>query len=464
MARRHTGNWWVVTTQAGTRSGPAPMSKLVVLMGTAVALIGLAGLLGWALDADRLARPLPDTAGVSPLTAAALLCGAVALLIGGPVSTGWRPTAAHGLAIAMSILGVAGVVDAALDMGIDLNRRVFGSEARMAFTTALAVTFAGAGIATVNHDRRGSWRTQAVLAAAFALGFGGVSGYAFGVELFSGEGRSTEMSPLSALAVCLLVVGAFAARPGRGITPLMVANTVGGRFARRAVPGAFAVPVIFGGLAAAGAEADWFSDRAAVWLATLGGVFTLVPLTVWIGNRLHAEDRLRRDFEERLMRVAQTDPLTGVLNRRAFELELARAAARAGRHDQEHYTVVVLDLDHFKELNDRYGHQTGDEALRLVAGALARRLRGGDVLARSGGDEFVALLAHADPERADRIVEDLTAAVDGVAATLAERGMENRLSASAGAAGLDPDAELPGEDALHRADELMYRAKRAARA
>lgn len=453
-----------MSTGAGTRSGPAPKSSGVVAAGAIVLLVALAALAGWAFDVDALARPLPSAAAVSPLSAVALLCGGIGLLVGGPVSTGWRPNAAHALAAVMALIGAAGVLDAAIGTGVDLNARLFGSEKEMAFVTALALLLTGVALTTINHDRRGSWRSQALLAAAFAIGFGGVSGYAFGVELFSGGRRSTEMSPLSALAICLLVVGAFAARPGRGITPLLLANTVGGRFARRALPAAFLIPVIFGGLAAFGAHAQWYSDDAATWLATLGGVFTLVPFTVWIANRLHAEDRLRRDFEERLMRVAQTDPLTGVLNRRAFELELARAAARAGRHDQEHYTVVVLDLDHFKELNDRYGHQTGDEALRLVAGALARRLRGGDVLARSGGDEFVALLAHADPERADRIVEDLTAAVDGVAATLDERGLENRLSASAGHAALDPDAELPGEDALHRADELMYRAKRATRA
>ena len=94
--------------------------------------------------------------------------------------------------------------------------------------------------------------------------------------------------------------------------------------------------------------------------------------------------------------MASRDPLTDALNRRAFDIELARCAASGLEA-----AVVLLDLDGFKEINDAHGHHAGDELLRQTADTIRGRLRRDDVLARLGGDEFVVLLPHTDVEQAD---------------------------------------------------------------
>ena len=106
---------------------------------------------------------------------------------------------------------------------------------------------------------------------------------------------------------------------------------------------------------------------------------------------------------------ARTDPLTGLLNRRAFFEEIRRRIDRLER-DQLPGTIMFIDLDYFKELNDRAGHETGDEALRLAAAVLNKALRPTDLVARFGGDEFAAWLDGADDLAAAERAESLRVA------------------------------------------------------
>ncbi|MDA0182413.1 diguanylate cyclase [Solirubrobacter phytolaccae] len=147
-----------------------------------------------------------------------------------------------------------------------------------------------------------------------------------------------------------------------------------------------------------------------------------------------------------LRRLASRDPLTDTLNRRAFHVELERSPVGA---------LLMLDLDGFKDINDAHGHEAGDELLRVIAGAIARRLRRDDVLARLGGDEFAVLLPRCPLDEATRVASDLTALVaeqrfvfDGV-----ERGVTASIGISAVEAG-----DVPAE-ALAAADRAMYSAK-----
>ena len=145
-----------------------------------------------------------------------------------------------------------------------------------------------------------------------------------------------------------------------------------------------------------------------------------------------------------LARASLTDPLTGCLNRRGFEERFAQQVARARRDDAE-LTLIVLDLDGFKGVNDRYGHAAGDDLLRWVAERLRADVRADDVVARLGGDEF-ALLAGGPgmSQVADRVRESLA----------------ERISVSVGAACFPGDGEDLG--GLHLiADAALYESKRA---
>lgn len=169
------------------------------------------------------------------------------------------------------------------------------------------------------------------------------------------------------------------------------------------------------------------------------------------------ETAQRREAE--LRRLAETDPLTGVLNRRAFDDEAASACALA-RAQGVPFAVVALDLDGFKPLNDRYGHAAGDAALRAMADTARRDLRAGDLIGRLGGDEFAIALPGADTALAQRIAERLRQSFTRLRV---RHGREHlRFTASFGVAA----STLPGESfaqTLARADAALYRAKNAGR-
>ncbi|MEG0195561.1 MAG: diguanylate cyclase, partial [Stenotrophomonas sp.] len=117
------------------------------------------------------------------------------------------------------------------------------------------------------------------------------------------------------------------------------------------------------------------------------------------------------DANRELDRQASTDPLTGLLNRRGFDAQVQFAMALARRSGRP-LSLITLDIDHFKQVNDNYGHEVGDLVLKSIANRLRTRLRDSDVIARFGGEEFVVMLPDTPPEAAQRIARELLAAVE----------------------------------------------------
>ena len=158
---------------------------------------------------------------------------------------------------------------------------------------------------------------------------------------------------------------------------------------------------------------------------------------------------------ERLRRLSITDEATGVLNRRGFDQALARAVARLNRTG-ETGLLLVIDLNDFKAINDRHGHQAGDLVLASVATLLSRHTRATDAVARLGGDEFAVILGGADPidgrVKATRLEAYLNALV------VPWQGERIAVSASVGAVDYG-EADEPA-DVVHRADLDMYEQKR----
>ena len=169
----------------------------------------------------------------------------------------------------------------------------------------------------------------------------------------------------------------------------------------------------------------------------------------------------RRRHDAELRELADHDPLTGLLNRRSFGHRLEAHVAEVARHGARG-AAMVLDLDHFKTINDTLGHGAGDELVGRVARALRDRLRTDDVLARLGGDEFAVLLPHADRTAAESVARDILAVVRGEAVT-AGNGRPRRTTASIGIALFDPAHDATGEAVLVAADLAMYAAKEAGR-
>ena len=176
---------------------------------------------------------------------------------------------------------------------------------------------------------------------------------------------------------------------------------------------------------------------------------------------VHVEDIHERKLAERLLRrEADHDSLTGLLNRRRLLEELELTIARTDQGAAPGAVLILLDLDRFKQVNDRFGHATGDRALVAAGRALQQRLRKTDVLARLGGDEFAVIVqTDGDPASADRVADQLLTAIrsgeskDDVPAT--------SLTASAGIASIAAGTTTTA--ALEAADKALYRAKQAGR-
>jgi diguanylate cyclase (GGDEF)-like protein len=155
---------------------------------------------------------------------------------------------------------------------------------------------------------------------------------------------------------------------------------------------------------------------------------------------------------------ARTDPLTGLPNRRAFD-EYSKVLA-SHRRASDKVAIVEVDIDHFKRLNDVYGHQVGDEVLKAVAGAIAASVRDDDVPVRFGGEEFVILLRNPAEGVAVEVGERMRCAVREL--DLAWAGVTDRVTISVGVAAAK-DAEELISDVVERADRALYAAKRAGR-
>ena len=177
--------------------------------------------------------------------------------------------------------------------------------------------------------------------------------------------------------------------------------------------------------------------------------------------------RVKRVLErlDRAKAVAEhlslTDPLTGLPNRRDLERRLGEELDRAQRSG-EWLGCLMIDVDRFKEVNDCFGHAAGDAVLGEVSSALEASLRSFDVVARFGGDEFVALLPGAPLEAARQVAEALCDVVSTLAVQVG-RNHPLRLSISVGAVAHEPDSSEDAAALLGRADAALFEAKRAGR-
>jgi diguanylate cyclase (GGDEF)-like protein len=154
-------------------------------------------------------------------------------------------------------------------------------------------------------------------------------------------------------------------------------------------------------------------------------------------------------------RLAETDALTGLLNRRGFFLGAERDFLRARRYNQK-FGVILIDIDHFKDVNDRWGHQVGDQALAGLAAVLKAGVRDSDLLARYGGEEFMLIALDGDVEAAGRVADRLRQAIED--AEIATDAGLVRLTVSIGVAAYEAGTTSLDE-IIGRADRALYEAK-----
>jgi diguanylate cyclase (GGDEF)-like protein len=223
----------------------------------------------------------------------------------------------------------------------------------------------------------------------------------------------------------------------------------------------FRTALLCGVLTAAAFVASAFFFALAPPVALRSIAFLLISLTACAIAARHLETLSRTSFlETRLIaELAQHDALTGTKNRRVFDEHLARLWPRA-IEDGRAIAILLIDVDHFKAYNDRYGHQAGDQALRRVAQTVQMFVRRPhDVLARYGGEEFAAVLYDVDAKQAMVIAERMRRAVEELSIERPGSKTVTRVTISTGVAVIEPTLERKPSGALQLADQALYAAK-----
>jgi diguanylate cyclase (GGDEF)-like protein len=153
--------------------------------------------------------------------------------------------------------------------------------------------------------------------------------------------------------------------------------------------------------------------------------------------------------------LAERDALTGLHNRRSFDEYLGAEVARFERYNRP-FALLMLDIDHFKAINDTHGHDVGDQAIKRVAGLVVSSLRDVDIAARYGGEEFAVILPETNLPRALEVAERIRQRVEATSTP------QMRLTISAGVAAA-PESSADGKDLVRKADAALYASKHGGR-
>ncbi len=198
-------------------------------------------------------------------------------------------------------------------------------------------------------------------------------------------------------------------------------------------------------------------------VSAIGTIFVAGVLSFLFRRAIDRLDAALTRSNEELERLSSQDPLTGLANRRTLDEYLERELSRLRRSSQ-YVSVLMCDVDHFKQYNDHYGHQAGDACLRAVAGALSRVIRrSSDLVARYGGEEFVIVLPVTDLYGATKVAEEARALVHDLAILHDKSSVGATVSISVGVVCADPEDVQEPSELLSRADAALYEAKRAGR-
>lgn len=195
-----------------------------------------------------------------------------------------------------------------------------------------------------------------------------------------------------------------------------------------------------------------FAQNVVFWII----IFTILIEAIFIFRPMVAKVTL---FASKLQREANYDALSGIFNRRAFNLQSAQQFNDSRENDQP-LSVLMCDVDFFKNVNDTYGHSTGDEVIKTVAQVMLENTRNSDVVARYGGEEFIALLPRTSKHEASIVAEKIRRSIEGIEINIDNHQL--RFTISVGISDLKPsDTDIA--NVILRADEALYNAKESGR-
>lgn len=428
------------------------------IAGLLLIAVALSVLLGWSRGLVMLAAVVPGQVTMKASAAIGFLIAGGALLLAHRGGRGPRAASAA-CSLSLLLLGVVALMQYlwGLDAGIDHlfpdsdAGRLGYPPGRMAELAAVGFVLLG-GIGMLMARDRWLWLRDLMALGVIAIAMVGLATY--GVTLAGQRSELFSHLPiLTALLLLLAALGWMSSTPTIGLTRVATADSLGGVLARRLLLPSLLLPAAFSFAFKALQLRTGVSDAFALALAALFTGGTVACLIWWVAALLDRIERNRQEFKV-LMDHATTDTLTGLINRRGFDAAIGELLRRKKQFGMP-FSLLLLDLDNFKNYNDRFGHLAGDEVLQHTGRILRSVLRPLDVAARYGGEEFAVLLPEAG-----------IAAAAAVATRIADEfhgnGWPNgSITASIGVA--EATAGETESELIGRADSAMYEGKRLGR-
>jgi diguanylate cyclase (GGDEF)-like protein len=447
-------------TLAGVKRGELLFSRGAAIT---VSVLAIAVLAGWYFDVGVLQSVLPGYVSMRPNSAVAFLFAGLSLWL---LHDGRQQGIQRALALLVVGIGAATLFEYVSGQSLGIDEILFRDTAaspfpgRMAHTTAATLALLGLALAIQGRPRKSLALSQALALAAALAATVALVGYLYGVPFLYGAalhdtrlaGSTASMAVHTAAAALILAFGILLSRPEDGLMRIFLSPTDGGFVARALTPVALFVPVAMGAVFIR----YWFDvtnprSGMAIFVIAVGVFFAGVVWCLAFFLHHHERDKsIARDD-------AETDALTEVRNRHYFDLRLAEEIKRSARFKSS-FGLVIFDLDHFKALNDAFGHQTGDAVLRRTAQLVRRTLREIDIFCRYGGEEFAVIA----PSTRGHSAIELAERMRGALATEHFPGVDRGVTMSAGVSEFPADGTT-AEELLHVADAALYAAKRGGR-
>lgn len=426
--------------------------SLVRPLGLAGTFFALLILSGYALSVEIFFRPLPGGPATHPLSAMALLFLGLGAFF-------WHPRNPNRIVLFVGCLAVllASLRLLELASGADLlswltpfpdqlaAQAAAGHPISTGVNTALTCLSLGLALIAVGFKHYAIAQQLAFVGLGFPLV--SITGYAYGIDKFYGQMAMTTALGSLMVGSAILFSGAH-----RSFLRSILSPWIGGKIARAQMLLGYIVPFLIGYCLAMTIANNPLQQFGLFCVLISSFISMLVAFTAVIQEGI---DRSRRSAERRLVLFATLDQLTSLPNRRRFYDHGSWLLERV-RRTGESLAVLMLDIDHFKQINDTHGHLAGDAVLKHLAKTARQILRRQDFMARYGGEEFVIFLPGTQLDGALLLGEKLR---NYVAAT--EFPGDNRLTISIGCAEYQANETL--HDLVARADAALYQAKRNGR-
>jgi diguanylate cyclase (GGDEF)-like protein len=432
---------------------PPPGVKSIPTFAAGIlAAVGIGVLVGWVLGFEPLMTVLPGLIRMKPNTGVGFLLAALALHLAG--ARRFR-TVQAGCASLVALLGAVTVTEYLWNINPGIDQLLFRDPVQVHFPGRMAHITAGNFVLTgiMLYPVRFRWGQRLADALALMVSFGSsvaMVGYLYGVPLLYGSIRYTAMAIHTGFSFLVLSLGFLFIPKAHGLVRVFRARTAGGLVARRLIPAAVLIPILVG---AGFIRFNFGQLRIGIVCIVLCNVLLFVG-AIWTLARTLDKSEMERGMAQH---ASEIDALTGIHNRRYLDRRLREEIQRSVRHSR-HSCLILFDIDHFKSLNDRFGHIAGDEVLRTISQACAVSLRASDVICRYGGEEFAIIAPEIRGEDALVLARKLRLLVALLHFQKAPVQITISLGVvEIGGAPVSPDATIAA------ADEALYAAKKQGR-